>query len=471
MRIVCSISCLALSLLITALPPPARAITYVQAIANINKMGMTLSNYGVMGTNFTSRAPSMEYPLGSGFQHLIHAGIWIGGKSYDGNGAFTGVSTASMDASPGQSPYSGDEFTPSSDSIYRRSSIPGNPYYTPGAVSEMDYISEFVDPSNAQTGNVEGHRSLGLRVTQYVYSWSVESYSHFLLVRYVIHNVGSGPLTDAWVGMYSELASGNMNAQTGSLYAGWFSKKWLAYEPDFRMIREHYCLNKPVPDNCHQEAVPYWAGVQLLTPPDAFAGQHVTLAAWPYTKGSVARDEDVERYAIMSAGTQVALVPMPDSLNVYTGDPVELLALGPFATIAAGDSIRVEFAFVGGSTPDSIRGHAYFAQRVRDMLQGGTAVAEHSSPLTVAFALHGVRPNPAETGAQTVSFALAEPGETRLECFDLLGRREGILDLGVLGPGEHVVPLASLGVLRPAVHVLRLKQAGHVASTRIVTLR
>ena len=523
-------------------------------IAHINKMGVTVTNYGVLGTNFTSRAASMEYPYGSGYQHLVRGGLWVGAVRPDSG--FTGVTTATMDAAAGQIAYAGDEFVPAANAICRRSCDPNNPYYTPDAVSEMDYISEFVDyPSSVFTGNAEGHRSLGLHVTQYVYSWSAESYSHFVMLRYVIKNIGTAPLLNAWVGLYSELASGDMNAQTGAaLWSGWFARKLLAYDPDLRMIREHFCFYQPVPANCFFQLVPYWAGVKLLTPPDTLAGQHVTLAAWSFDRSSPARDEDVERYAIMSAGTIVNTTA--DSLMPTTGDPVELLALGPFASIAAGDSITVEYALVGGAEPESIRTHASLAQRVRDLGYpseivatrssllsadagsdgvhlrwdvvsdpGATALVERSDdglawqplgelrpgasgmlefvdhgaqpgarhayrlgvrdgglfeytepawitvPLTNAFALHGARPNPAAAGAGTVGFALSEPGETLLECFDLLGRREASLDLGVLRAGEHVLPLTRLGVLRPAVHVLRLRQAGRVATARVVTLR
>jgi hypothetical protein len=90
------------------------------------------------------------------------------------------------------------------------------------------------------------------------------------------------------------------------------------------------------------------------------ANKQVTLSTWSYNKGSTARDEDVERYALMSAGTESHLppayplptiFPVADSLNVTTGDPVEVLAVGPFPAIAPGDSVSVDFAFIGATDP------------------------------------------------------------------------------------------------------------------------
>src|SRR5262249_18476839 len=154
-----------------------------------------------------------------------------------------------------------------------------------------------------------------------------------LLVRFVIHNVGTAPLTDAWVGLYTELASGDKSLYScwppipacGST-GGWYSKKWVVYEDSVLLEREHYCANQPVPAGCNQQLVPPWLGVQLLgTGAGSLApGLHVTFAAWPYGPSDPARDTDVERYAILSAGTNTDL--SDPSLMPGTGDPVELLA-------------------------------------------------------------------------------------------------------------------------------------------------
>src|SRR5205823_432582 len=50
--------------------PAAAQVRYVARLANRNKVGMTVTNYGFFGNNFTSRSASLEYPLGSGFEHM-----------------------------------------------------------------------------------------------------------------------------------------------------------------------------------------------------------------------------------------------------------------------------------------------------------------------------------------------------------------------------------------------------------------
>ena len=92
--------------------------------------------------------------------------------------------------------------------------------------------------------------------------------------------------------------------------------------------------------------------------------KQITMAAWDYAPGDSVRDEDVERYDIMSAGTET---PLEDPLlQPTTGDPVELLAIGPFAQIDPGDSITVDFCFVGGAEIRDIQTNSKFAQFAYD---------------------------------------------------------------------------------------------------------
>jgi hypothetical protein len=58
---------------------------------------------------------------------------------------------------------------------------------------------------------------------------------------------------------------------------------------------------------------------------------------------------------------------MPDSLAPSSGDPVELIAVGPFTTINPGDSISVDFASIGGLTQQELAHRAVVAQRAYDL--------------------------------------------------------------------------------------------------------
>jgi hypothetical protein len=283
--------------------------------------------------------------------------------------------TSAVDGAQGSSAANATELTPAGLYIKVRSTLPNNKFFNVQAVSEQDYISEFSDsPPRVADNTSERSRSMGLLVRQENYSWSFSDFQHFVIFHYVIKNTGP-PLRNVWFGMYNEFASGAKNqysvwppSSSGSSLGSWFNKKWVAYDDSLRLFREHYCNTQPVPQNCNLELVPYWVGTKLLgvRPGDLAdtSDKKVTLSAWTYAPGSALRDEDFERYQLLNTGT-IQDLSGPDYLPT-SGDPVNLLAVGPFRQIDPGDSIEIDFAIVGGREIVDIHDHARFAQRAYD---------------------------------------------------------------------------------------------------------
>src|SRR5262249_32376384 len=100
-----------------ACTPASAATAYVAPLPNRNRLGLTVTNSGFFGNNFTSRSPSLEFPLGSGFEHMSRAGLWIGAQALDQDGAFTGVTTALVDAIQGNASAGETEFSPLGDVV------------------------------------------------------------------------------------------------------------------------------------------------------------------------------------------------------------------------------------------------------------------------------------------------------------------------------------------------------------------
>jgi hypothetical protein len=352
------------------------SISFRVLVTDNNLMGITVSNYGFIGNNFVSRSPSMEYPLGTGYEHMVRGGLWVGAQAVDDSGAFIGVVTGAVDGSQGSSSQQSTEYTPAGNEILVRSTLPNNRNFNPLAVSEQDFLCSFSDrPAKRALFNNEDHRPISILVRQENYTWSFSDYQHFVIYHYVIKNLGP-PLSDIWVGMYNEFASGPKRAyatwppsSSGSSLGSWFSKKLVEYDDSLRLFREHYCFAQPVPGGCNFAQVPHWVGVKLLgTAPDSIGSKQITLAAWNYEPGNTDRDEDAERYAAMSSGT-IQNLQVPE-LQPQSGDPTNLLAVGPFAPrpgfLATGDSIEVDFALIGGGEIADLRAHAQFAQRAFD---------------------------------------------------------------------------------------------------------
>ena len=121
------------------------AIRYVARLANKNKVGLTVTNYGFFGNNFTSRSSSFEFPLGSGFEHMSRAGLWIGALALSDAGAFTGVTTALVDATQGGASADETEFAPTGDVVSERSRLVNSRVYSPAAISDQDLICSYTD--------------------------------------------------------------------------------------------------------------------------------------------------------------------------------------------------------------------------------------------------------------------------------------------------------------------------------------
>ena len=357
------------------------SISYRARVMNGNLVGVTVTNYGFIGNNFISREPSLEYPLGAGYEHLVRGGLWIGALARDGGGGFTGVTSATVDGAQGSASQGATEFTPAGREIKFRSSIKSNDDYSLDAVSWLDAISTFSDrPAKRGVANSsQDHRPLGVIVRQENYSWAFAQYDHSLFFHYVIKNDGL-PLRNVWVGIYTEMASGAKKDYAVWPPSAWYKKKWLETDDTLHvstpdtccrlippMVREHYCASLPTPTGCNLANTPYWVGVKLLgskrSVADNVLEKSTTLSAWGYAPGDTARNEDTERYALMNTGV---LQPLVGDNLVPGGDPVELLCTGPFSYIDSGDQIEVDFAIVGGAEVKDIQEHARFAQRAYD---------------------------------------------------------------------------------------------------------
>jgi hypothetical protein len=97
------------------------------------------------------------------------------------------------------------------------------------------------------------------------------------------------------------------------------------------------------------------------------------MQAWNFHVGDASRDEDRERYPLMSAPTTV-LDPLPTDLSPRDGDPAELISVGPFDQVNKGDSLQVDFVYLGSNTNSgtdadyvTLDQRAHAAQRAYDL--------------------------------------------------------------------------------------------------------
>ena len=303
-----------------------------------NNIGLTLYNNGFLGTNLADRSPSLEYPLRSGQEHLVRAGLWVGAVTPAEDSL---VTTATIDGYFGSfDPNGVSEFFPAGTLIEQRSILPNSRHFHPDAKSEQDFRLSFID--RHRRGGPQ-HVPLDLRVEMETLLFSFEPFDAIVIANYTIINDSPDDfLFDVYVGLYTELATGWKDDHPTWPPSGWFGNKDIAYVDSLRLHTEHHYNNDG-------GDAPSWGGVVLLgTRPIEIEDLDVSFNWWNwdpnFTLAGTPRN-DVERYATMSNRS----IDPTAGIEAPNNDPVCLLSVGPFPTLEPADTILVSFAFLGGA--------------------------------------------------------------------------------------------------------------------------
>lgn len=318
---------------------------------DINALGFVITNFGFFGDNFDDREPSMEYPLGSQIDHLIRAGLWIGAITAED---VTVVSTGTVTGYFGRSFATASEFTQRTG-IKEQSKLVFSRFYADTAVSEQDLIAEYTDYPNK--GGTRDSIPLYVGITQRCYLWSYKFAEAFVIVSFTIRNEDpeGRALTNIYLGMYGELASGWKGAHDTWPPSGWFYNKALVYFPELRMCAEHHY-------SFQNGRAPSWGAFSLLgTTGEGVPAIDDLNVSFNWLNWHEVIDDpldDQDRYELM-ANRQIddgsAIIPGVD-------DPVEVLAAGPIPLLAPGDSMTFVCAFIGGMDSTSLVENAQWAQ-------------------------------------------------------------------------------------------------------------
>ncbi|MGQ9603526.1 MAG: hypothetical protein ACUVUU_04885 [bacterium] len=321
----------------------------MQAQTDANAIGLVISNYGFFGNNLITRSPSMEYPLGSGIEHLVRAGLWVGGINADGD---TVVSTGCVSGRWQEATEGASEFTPA-DRIKERSILITSRAYSEDAISEQDFVCSYTDfPKRLSTQE----QLLQISVRQETYCWGYRFAEAFAIASFTIKNENpEGNIRNVYLGIFAELCSGWKNQYDSWPPPGssWFRKKQLEYFPDLMMIGEHHY-------SYDRGNAPSWGAIAILgwrARSDQDARVSFNWWDWYWERDNPLRDRD--RYGFMSNGE----IDATDNILPDRDDPIELIAVGPFTELSAGDSIVFVCAFVGGMDRESLIANVEWAKK------------------------------------------------------------------------------------------------------------
>jgi len=152
---------------------------------DVGNMWLTVTNYGGFGD--VPYMPSCEFPANSDVEYLFKGAIWIA-AIVDGD-TMASIGDQGWGAGPGGRR---EAFWPGwneSDTIVVKSTRIGTLHYDSTAASEQDFIAVYTDTSLIM--GFEGHRPMGLHITQKSYAWSYSYAEDFIIFDFLIKNVSS----------------------------------------------------------------------------------------------------------------------------------------------------------------------------------------------------------------------------------------------------------------------------------------
>jgi hypothetical protein len=396
-----------------------------QRVHRIPDVQMCLTNWGFVGSQCRELnesilgcfnpnpdqelpAPSFEYPSGSNLEYLYQAGLWIGARIEDNFYTSVGCDGWMMI----------HELWPEADiegNIWERSTLQNVSCYHPLAISKQDVIAFYTDtsadiplsPDDRDQWDDREHFPLDIEIAQRSYSWDEEDLNNFIIVEYIIQNIGVKILRDMFIGLYvdadilyrDENPYGPYGAQddiTG------FLKSFQLPSGDQEEVNIAWAADN---DGHGRAGEVTWTefstrsvmGVKILFPPhpqlqvsynwwtsnmDGYpndwgpwksSNQNLWQSINPYESGDFFPDNalgtpggDVSKYFIMSNEEldydqayacvwpedhpeEGWLPPSPECQNLAEGGDIRfLLSFGPFTELTPGDSLILPVAYVIG---------------------------------------------------------------------------------------------------------------------------
>ncbi|MCB9246786.1 MAG: hypothetical protein H6606_10200 [Flavobacteriales bacterium] len=349
--------------------------SFEEKTTTASNMRLNVTNVGTLGNAFRgyrdgSGRQSCEYPAGSGVEHLFEGGIWIGGL-IDGN--TVAVSTSAYDAPSGYSTGRGGfEFTAELGStLEERSSLFDSPFFTPDALSHQDYVSTFSDRNLVVPGTsipISGHlQPMNLEVRMETYNWNYAFSDFFVILNFEVTNRSNAVIDSVYFGLWTNTVVRNLNVTpAGSGGAAFYNKGGNGYLDSLQLA---YCYD-------HSGDVGFtesYIGQKFLGAEDKNGFQHPTIRsgfkahynAWEfnntsnpvfflpateqarYTKLTKGLNDDLCWDKNSTQNAQCGPRSYQEQLN-EAGNRSDLVSVGPFRSLAPGESFKATYALVAG---------------------------------------------------------------------------------------------------------------------------
>jgi hypothetical protein len=340
---------------------------------DVSNLGISFTNVGTIGRpnvrNQPVGPPSMEYPRGSGTEHLFEAGFWLGATV----GGQIRVSTSAVTNPAGYSTgAAGFEFTNDGTLFLEISSLEESPNFSPVAVSHQDLIAEFSDERTIIGQQpIAGHENpLFADVRMESYNWNFGFSEALTIVRYDITNNSAARWDSVYFGIYSDMVVRNINTtlETGSAF---FNKGGSGYIDSLYAL---YMFDRGSADlprvNTYSSSVimgTEYRGVEFhprraeQVQNAGYRVPQVGPSYWLFAAGTGAFQrpvDDLERYNLMATEWPLEenRFRLRNDGQSANGNFIQLNSIGPFPEVEAGETISIYISFVAALMPPEFQG-------------------------------------------------------------------------------------------------------------------
>jgi subtilisin family serine protease len=375
----------------------------------------TITSFGALGFEDYARSAAGGH-IGRGFEFPIGSASAL----YHGGLILATAANRVSDVTYGNSAYDRFDFVTATG---------GELGIKPGKKATVEATARFNDSA--------AESPIGLTVDQKAYAWANEPWNDFVILEYTIRNTTAQALNNLYAGFYLDwdIADAQKNQ------AGWDNANQVGYE--WGPGSAYYGITAILPAKAHT--------YRAVKNPDFVWNNQFT---------------DATKYQFLIETFQVLNSDVPHDWS-------QLLGYGPY-NLAAGQSVTVAFAILGGTNLADLQANANAARGA--YLTTGVDEAP-ADPVPLQFALAQSAPNPfaiKTAPAAEIRYSLAKPGPVTLRIFNLLGQEVAVLVSGVQNPGSYTAQWNGRdrrGLAVPSgVYFYQLKTPSFTATRKLIVV-
>lgn len=254
--------------------------------------------------------------------------------------------------------------------------------------------------SNNNGPSAPGNK-LSIEVPHYTYAWNLNPDRGYIIVEYVIRNIGTTTISNLHAGIFADWDVNDVADTSLTVF--------------YQFNRDSVDLVRKMGITYNTWADGYYCGIKLLTNTAPF--HHYAIDNIPGGNGGIDiysdadYFSDVDKFTVLSTDRDLA-----GHANAGGNDVAEATSTGPYS-IPVGDSITVAFALICGENLTSIQNSADAAQIKYNNLHLGVTENIPSDKMLLS-----VYPNPASLSS-AITFTVRNAGQVELALFNELGEK------------------------------------------------